>query len=200
MLDGRCATLRGTSSGTLTRMRVVLAHGASGDASSMRPHVDGLRARGVDASAIDVPLRKAEKAVDAYRLATASLPEPSSQLAIGGQSYGGRVASLLVAQASDDWAGLVLFSYPLHRPGQPDWDERSRHWPSITLPVLLLLGESDPFAKIELLRRAVDERLTGGARVVTYPRQGHSLKAVLDDALDEVASFMADLRPTDAKA
>jgi predicted alpha/beta-hydrolase family hydrolase len=153
----------------------------------------------VEASAIDLPLRKAEKAVDAYRFAAASLPEPSSQLAIGGQSYGGRVASLLVAQASDDWAGLVLFSYPLHRPGQLDWDERSRHWPSITLPVLMLSGESDPFAKIELLRRAVDERLTG-ARVVTYPRQGHSLKAVVDEALDEVASFMADLRPTDAKA
>jgi len=164
----------------------------------MRSHVDGLEARGVDACAIDLPLRKAEKAVDAYREATALLPEPSTRLAIGGQSYGGRVASLLVGEGTEDWAGLVLFSYPLHRPGQPDWDERSRHWPSIAIPVLLLSGESDPFARIDLLRRAVEERLPQ-ARVVTYPRQGHSLKAVLDDALDAVASFVAELPGPTAK-
>ena len=45
-------------------MRIVLAHGASGTAASMRPHVDGLRARGTDALAIDLPVRKAEMAPD----------------------------------------------------------------------------------------------------------------------------------------
>lgn len=158
----------------------------------MQRHVDGLEQRGVHASAIDLPLRKAEKAVEAYRTATAALPEPSTDLVIGGQSYGGRVASLLVSEGSEDWAGLVLFSYPLHRPGQPDAEERTRHWPRIGVPVLLLSGESDPFARIDLLRQAVAEHLPQ-ARLVTYPRQGHSLKAVLDAALDEVSGFVADV-------
>ena len=55
-------------------VRVVLAHGASGDAASMRPHVDGLRDRGIDAHAIDLPKRKAEDAVPAYVAALAALP------------------------------------------------------------------------------------------------------------------------------
>src|SRR3990170_264906 len=55
-------------------VRIVLAHGASGSAASMRPHVEGLRARGVDAHAIDIPKRRAEDAVPAYLAAVAALP------------------------------------------------------------------------------------------------------------------------------
>lgn len=173
-------------------MRVVLAHGASGSAASMQAHVAGLESRHVAASAIDLPLRKAEKAVEAYRSAVAGLDEKSAELVVGGQSYGGRVASLLVADGVERWGGLVFFSYPLHRPGHPDWDERSRYWPAIDVPVLFLSGRSDPFAKIDLLRKAIDERLPD-ATLVTYPKQGHSLKKVLDDALDVTAAFVQEL-------
>ncbi len=169
-------------------MRIVLAHGASGNAASMQPHVDGLRRRGVDALAIDLPVRKAETALDAYR-AAASLDAPDAPpTVIGGHSYGGRVASLV---AADDHlaVGLVLMSYPLHRPGAPAWEERSVHWPRIRVPVLLLSGESDPFARIDLLRHAVDLRLPG-AELVTYPRLGHTLKPVLEDVLDRIAAFV----------
>jgi pimeloyl-ACP methyl ester carboxylesterase len=54
--------------------------------------------------------------------------------------------------------------------------------------VLLLSGESDPFADLALLRRAVD-RLPR-AELHTYAGVGHGLAAVLDRALDEVASFL----------
>ena len=111
---------------------------------------------------------------------------------ISGQSYGGRVASLLAAEPEPSCAALVCFSYPLHRPGHPDWDVRSSHWPDIDVPVLLLSGESDPFAKLDLLRRATGERLPK-ARLVTYPKVGHSLKPVLDDALDQAAAFIREL-------
>ena len=47
-----------------SRVKVYMGHGASGDASSMAPFVAGLRARGVDAVAIDLPKRKAEDASD----------------------------------------------------------------------------------------------------------------------------------------
>jgi predicted alpha/beta-hydrolase family hydrolase len=170
-------------------MRIVLAHGASGSAASMQPHVDGLRRRGIDALAIDLPVRKAETALGSYRLA-AGLDLPGAPPAvIGGHSYGGRVASLVAADA-DVAVGLVLMSYPLHRPGQPAWEERSAHWPRIGVPVLLLSGESDPFARIDLLRHAVEARLSD-AELVSYPRLGHTLKPVLEDVLDRIAAFIS---------
>lgn len=172
-------------------MRVVIAHGASGSAAAMQPHVDALAARGVAATAIGLPLRRAEAAVDAYRAATLVLPEARGELVIGGQSYGGRVASLLAA-GDGGWAGLVLLSYPLHRPGHADPEKRIGHWPDLRLPVLMLSGEADPFARIDLLRRAVEEHLPH-AELVTWPRLGHSLVPVLAEALDRVASFVARL-------
>jgi predicted alpha/beta-hydrolase family hydrolase len=172
-------------------MHVLIAHGASGKAASMQRHVDGLMQRGIGATAIDLPLRKAEEAVPAYRDRVGSTGLPVSRLVISGQSYGGRVASLLAAEAEPSCAALICFSYPLHRPGHPDWDARSSHWPDIRVPVLLLSGESDPFARIDLLRRAVEQRLPS-ARLVTYPKVGHSLKPVLDDALDRAAEFVRE--------
>jgi uncharacterized protein len=168
-------------------VRVYLGHGASGDAASMAPFVDGLRRRGIDADAVDLPKRKAEDAVDVWR---AGVPDGPGTVA-GGHSYGGRVASLAAASGAG-YRGLVLFSYPLHPPGQPDrTDARIAHWPRIECPVLLLSGESDPFARIELLRAVVD-RLPN-AELVTYPRLGHGLKPVLDDVLDRVRAFVEAL-------
>lgn len=112
-------------------------------------------------------------------------------MAVGGQSFGGRVASLLAAQ--HEVAALILFSYPLHRPGHPE-ELRTSHWPEIDCPVLLLSGESDPFAQIALLRREV-ARLRHH-QLVTYPRAGHGLKGEnLEDALDRVAAFVSASAP-----
>jgi uncharacterized protein len=112
---------------------------------------------------------------------------------VGGKSYGGRVASLAAAEPDTDYAGLVFFSYPLHAPGSPDRAvERTSHWPAIRCPVLILQGEADPFARIDLLRAAVP--LLRDAELVTYPRLGHTLKPVLDDALDRTARFLDGLR------
>jgi predicted alpha/beta-hydrolase family hydrolase len=169
-------------------LRCFLGHGASGSAASMAPFVAGLRDRGVDARAIDLPRRKAEDALPAFHLAVPSAPD----VVVGGHSFGGRVASLAAAEPDAPYAGLVLFSYPLHPPGAPErTDARIAHWPAIRCPVLLLSGESDPFARIELLRGAVPR--LAHAELVTYPRLGHTLKPVLDDALDRVAAFLAGL-------
>lgn len=154
----------------------------------MAPFVEGLRVRGVTAVAIDLPKRKAEDAVPAFHEVVLS----AADVAVGGHSFGGRVASLAAAEPGSPYAGLVLFSYPLHPPGAPERTEaRVAHWPGITCPVLLLSGESDPFARIALLRSAV--RLLPNAELVTYPRLGHTLKPVLDDALDRAAAFLKGL-------
>src|SRR5947209_15526513 len=101
-----------------------LAHGASGSAASMRPYVEGLERRGLQAAAVHLPRGPAERAMPAFLAQAGEGPD----LFIGGQSFGGRVASLLAAERP--YAGLVLFSYPLHRPGFPD-QLRTVHWPRI---------------------------------------------------------------------
>lgn len=167
-------------------LRLYLGHGASGTAASMAPFVGGLAARGIDATAIDLPKRKAEDAVPAFHLVVPDGPD----VAVGGHSYGGRVASLAAAEPEAAYRALVLFSYPLHPPGAPErTDARIAHWPAIRCPVLLLSGESDPFARIELLRAAVPR--LADAELVTYPRLGHTLKPVMTDVLDRVAAFLA---------
>ena len=169
---------------------LVLGHGASGTSASMQPHVAGLAKRGIQAVAIDLPKRKAEQAVAAY---AEQLPD-APRVAIGGHSYGGRVASLLAADRAAlggrTIAALVLLSYPLHRPGGPELGPRVAHFPSIDCPVLLLSGEADPFARIDLLREAVET--LPDAELVTYPKIGHGLAPVLDDALDRVARFLRE--------
>jgi pimeloyl-ACP methyl ester carboxylesterase len=167
------------------RLRTYLGHGASGTSASMAAFVSGLRARGITATAIDLPKRKAEEAVPAFHLVVPS----AADVAIGGHSYGGRVASLAAAEPDAPYAALVLFSYPLHPPGgQERTEARIAHWPEIRCPVLLLSGESDPFANIDLLRASVSK--LSRAELVTYPRLGHTLKPVLDDALDRTAAFL----------
>jgi pimeloyl-ACP methyl ester carboxylesterase len=168
-------------------LRCFLGHGASGSAASMTPYVNGLQSRGIAATAIDLPRRRAEDAIPAFHLAVPREP----WVVVGGQSFGGRVASLAAAESGAPYAALILFSYPLHPPGASEKAEaRSAHWPQIQCPVLLLSGEADPFAKIDLLRAAVP-LLGGHAELVTYPKLGHTLKPVLADVLERVADFLA---------
>jgi predicted alpha/beta-hydrolase family hydrolase len=174
---------------------LVLGHGASGSAATMAPHVVGLRARGVDARAVDLPRGRAERAVPVFARLLADHPG----IAVGGHSFGGRVASLAAADACDTGLpplALVLLSYPLHPPGRSEaWDERTAHWPRLSCPVLLLTGASDPLATPALLERALAERLPA-TELATYPRLGHGLGPVLDDVLDRVAAFLARHRPS----
>ena len=173
---------------------VILAPGASGTAAGLRGHVEALGSRGVAAHAIDLPRGSADRALPVWRAAVEK--ESAESLVIGGHSFGGRVASLLAA----DWpfarplAGLLLLSYPLHRPGHPEaWRERTDHWPRIACPVLLLSGESDPFARIALLREAV--RRLPAAQLHTYPGVRHGIGPVLADAIGRVAAWVDRLPP-----
>ena len=136
------------------------------------------------ATAVGLPTSRVEKAVGAYRDQVDDL----AGAVIGGHSFGGRVASLLAAEATP--RGLVLLSYPLHRPGRPD-ELRVEHWPAIRCPVLLLSGEADPFARVDLLRTSIQQ--LAAAELVTYARQRHGLTAVLDDVLDRIRAFAVSL-------
>ena len=168
----------------VTARRIYLAPGASGNPKQLAAHAAGLRDRGFEVELVTLPKGAAERAIPAYRAALAAARDT---FVTGGQSFGGRVASLLAAEEPP--AALVLFAYPLHAPGRHEaWDDRTAHWPRISCPVLLLSGESDPFGRIDLLRRAV-ERMPRG-QLVTYPGVGHGVGPVLDAALDAAAAFI----------
>jgi predicted alpha/beta-hydrolase family hydrolase len=167
-------------------LHVHLAHGASGTAASMRPWTDALAARGYPASPVQLPRGSAERALPAYRAAVT----PGPEVVIGGQSFGGRVASLLAAD--EPLAGLVLLCYPLHRPGHPETAAaRTAHWPRIACPVLLLSGEADPFARLEVLREKVPQ--LPRSTLITFPGLGHGLNRVRDPAVDLIGAWLETL-------
>jgi uncharacterized protein len=169
---------------TIDIMRVVLGHGASGNAASMKPYVVGFKQRGIDTVAVDLPRGGAERAVPVFIKTSGR----GHEVIGGGQSFGGRVASMAAVEA--DFGGLVLFSYPLHRPGFTD-QLRIEHLPSIRCPTLFLSGDRDPFARIDLLKQNV--KLVPHARLEIFKGQGHGLLAVLDQALDVAAEFIRGL-------
>ena len=160
---------------------LLLGHGASGSAASMRPWVEALGEQGVMSAALELPKASAERALGVFQQALTQHPGA----ALGGHSYGGRVASLVAA--ARPVAALVLLSYPLHRPGHPE-ELRTEHWPQITCPVLLLSGDRDPFAKLDLLRGELTKLKQ--AELVTYPGQRHGLLHVKDDAAQRIAAFL----------
>jgi predicted alpha/beta-hydrolase family hydrolase len=171
-------------------MTIFLAHGASGSAATMRPYVDALTALGFSARTVPRTGRlslKFESAQVTFRKTVGALEEA----VIGGHSYGGRVASLLAAVSAP--RGLVLLSYPLHPPGRPE-GQRTAHLSAIQCPVLFLSGESDPFARIDLLREAV--KLVPHAQLVTYPGVGHGLRntrTAFEDAIWRLGAFVRSL-------
>lgn len=164
-------------------MKVVLGHGASGTAASMKPYVDGFKRRAIDAMAVDLPKNNAERAVEVF------VARAGRDVVAGGQSYGGRMASMAAVQV--DFAGLVLFSYPLHRPGFPE-QLRTQHFASIRCPVLFMSGDRDPFARIDLLKKWA--KVVPNGRLKIFPGQGHGLLKVLDQALDVAADFIRSIR------
>jgi predicted alpha/beta-hydrolase family hydrolase len=164
---------------------VYLGHGASGNAASMKPHVDGLRKRGIEATALDLPKGNAQRAMEKI---VATVPIAAGDVVIGGHSYGGRVASMVAADRKPE--GLVLLSYPLHRPGRPE-ELRIEHWSRIACPVLLLSGDRDQFARIELLERSA--RRLPHVELHIYPGLRHGLLAVADDVADRIAGFVKGL-------
>jgi predicted alpha/beta-hydrolase family hydrolase len=171
-------------------LTVLLAPGASGTVAGLRPYLKGLAVGGIVARGVELPRGSVERALPVY--AKALDPIPPQAAVIGGHSFGGRVASLLAAETS--LAGLILMSYPLHRPGHPEqWEARTDHWPRIGCPVLVLSGESDQFANLTLLKRAV-ERIPD-AELVTYPGVRHGIGPVLDDALGRIRTWIDRLPP-----
>ncbi len=146
----------------------------------------GLAARGIDAVTFNFLYGEEgrripdpnERLEACYRAVIAAVRQgmtsSEDQLAIGGKSMGGRIASQVAAAGIGDLAGLVFLGYPLHPPGRPD-RLRAAHLPQIKAPMLFVQGARDPFGTAEELR-PVMSRLEPPPDIYVVAGGDHSFK------------------------
>ena len=165
---------------------LVLTHGAGGnkDAPLLVAVAEAFAARGVIVLRCDLPFRQARPrgapspsgaARDREGLGSALArlrARAPGRLYLGGHSYGGRMASMLLAGEPGRADGLLLQSYPLHPPGKPD-RLRVEHLPQLRTPTVFVHGARDPFGTVDELERA---RTLIPARTIVLPvAGGHDL-------------------------
>lgn len=193
---------------------LLLAHGAGAPADS--PFMDLLASemarQGVSVVRMEFPYMqkrredgrkrppdRAEKLLASFRDHIARLREEigvDTPLFIGGKSMGGRMASLLAAEAGDRNAfnGVLCFGYPFHPPGKLDkW--RLEHFSQLWCPACVIQGTRDPFGKPEELQEQL-----GGAIPFTLhwlPGGNHDFQPLKAsglsqrDLIEEAASVSA---------
>ncbi|MFC5290982.1 alpha/beta family hydrolase [Actinokineospora guangxiensis] len=139
------------------RAALLLGHGAGGGigAPDLVAATRGATAAGVHVALIEQP----------YRVAGRRAPAPAGQLdtawlavsghlaklwfaelplLFGGRSSGARVACR-TAEAGDA-VGVLCLAFPVHPPGKPE-KSRMPELDAVTVPVLIVQGENDPFGQ-----------------------------------------------------
>ncbi len=134
---------------------------------------------------------RAPVAVGTWRAATDAAAQRAGAgepIWVSGKSFGGRMASMAVAEGMTA-AGLVFLGYPLHAPGKPE-GLRDEHLYGITAPMLFLEGTRDPFATRALLE-GVLAKLGSRASVVWIEGGDHSfnVRGMKRDAREVGASL-----------
>ena len=167
---------------------LVLTHGAGGNCQAplLAAAAGAFAAVGVTVLRCDLPFRQrrpkgppspAGAAADraGLRVALDSLHElVTGRLFLGGQSYGGRRASMLLAEEPSLAAGLLLLSYPLHPPGKPE-RLRTEHFPGLRVPTVFVQGSADPFGTPDELRPHF-ALIPAPTRLIPVEGAGHDLK------------------------
>ena len=118
----------------------------------------------------------------------------NGRIFLGGHSYGGRQASILCAEQSENApeiaAALLLLSYPLHPPRKPE-QLRTQHFFTLRTPALFVQGTRDPFGSIAEMEQAL-KLIPGKTRLLPIEGAGHDLgfkgKGKRQDVITEVLS------------
>ena len=131
---------------------LVLGHGAGGGigAPDLTTATEVALGEGVSVALIEQPYRVAGRKSPApapqldaaWTAVCAQLPLEGAQLLVGGRSSGARVACRTAAAVGA--AGVLCLAFPLHPPGRPE-KTRLPELEAVTVPVLIVQGESDPF-------------------------------------------------------
>lgn len=98
----------------------------------------------------------------------------------GGRSSGARVACRTAAEAGAD--AVLCLAFPVHPPGKPE-KTRIDELEAVTVPVLVVQGESDPFGMPEAAK----------GREVAKVAGNHGLKKDLDAVGDAVRTWLTAL-------
>jgi predicted alpha/beta-hydrolase family hydrolase len=164
------------------RRGLVLTHGAGSDCEAplLLAVADAFARAGFTVLRCDLPFRHA-RAVGppspagaardraGLRRAVSALQSlVRGRVSLGGHSYGGRQASILLAEEPALAEALLLLAYPLHPPRRPDhW--RTGHFPALRTSALFVHGSRDPFGS---LRELGEARRLIPARTVLVPVDG----------------------------
>ncbi len=190
---------------------IVLTHGAGGNCNAplLVALADKFAAAGLNTLRCNLPFRQrrphgppsasdAKRDQDGLRHAVAIMKQQFSGRAfLGGASYGGRQASILVASEPALVEGLLLLSYPLHPPGRPA-QLRTAHFPHVQVPALFISGTSDGFGSIEELQDAI-KLIPARTKLVAIEGAGHGLlsksnsKELPQRIVGEFVSFFAPI-------
>ena len=122
------------------------------------------------------PPRPADAARDREGLAHASAAMKKlvpGRLFLGGHSYGGRQASMVVAEQPKLADGLLLLSYPLHPPRNPS-QLRTQHLVQLHTTTLFVHGTRDPFGSIEEVEAAL-RLIPAETKLMSVEGAGHDL-------------------------
>lgn len=119
-------------------------------------------------------------------------------IVLGGQSYGGRQATMLAADEPGLAQSLLLFSYPLHPPGKPE-RLRTEHFPRLRIPALFVHGTADPFGTIAELRAAVSA-IPAPTQVIPIEGAGHDLRRGRFDLGAVAAAVLEQIRMPGAES
>jgi predicted alpha/beta-hydrolase family hydrolase len=185
---------------------LVLTHGAGGNCGSrlLAAAATAFAEAGITVLRCDLPFRQKRPsgppspsgaAADRAGLREAALAMRRvvpGKIGLGGQSYGGRQATILAADEPDLAAALLLFSYPLHPPGKPE-RLRTEHFPRLRVPCVFVQGASDPFGSIPELHIAIGA-IPASARLIAVERAGHDLKGGRFDLAPAAAEMVQLLR------
>jgi len=166
---------------------VALTHGAGSNcqAKLLVEMADALAALGFTVLRFDLPFRQsraygpprpgsAERDRDGVRRAIAVMRKKvKGRVFVGGHSYGGRQATMLVAEEPQVADGLLLLSYPLHPPKKPE-QLRTSHFPKMKKPALFVHGTADPFGTIAEMEAAL-KLLPAAHELLEVEGAGHDL-------------------------
>jgi len=189
---------------------LVLTHGAGGNcrAPLLVALAEALATRGISVLRCDLPFRQRRPSgppspasaqddqAGLRRAAELMRSECKGRVFLGGASYGGRQASMLLAAEPAAADALLLLSYPLHPPGKPQ-QLRTKHLPDVRVPTLFVSGTKDPFgtiAELDAARRLIPAPTElvaiegAGHSLLTKTNKGELISAVVDNFLRLVAA------------
>jgi len=148
---------------------LVLTHGAGADCQSklLLAVASAFAEAGFMVLRCDLPFRQARpqgppfpggavKDRDGLRRVVMLLRERTrGRIFLGGHSYGGRQATMLISQEPELVDGLLLLSYPLHPPRKPA-ELRVSHFPDLKTAALFVHGARDPFGSVVEMKSSLE--------------------------------------------